>query len=138
MASSDFLYLVVGDSFLVDEQVKVISSQIEKGITDGVARQSFYLSDTGIEEIMTQAMTMPFLVGAQIFRIYEADKLKKQDVDTLSHYLETASKKTYLIFQMKNYQIIFLSVEIGLIKVHYMISLVGLEKIIGINLWKKF
>lgn len=91
--------LLIGDPFLVEEKFKSLTAQIQKKIKGEVPTQSFRLSETPLGEVLTQARTLPFLAAAQIFRIKEAERLKKEEVELLSDYLTNPPAQTFLIFE---------------------------------------
>jgi len=91
--------LLVGDPFLASEKYKSILKTVEGAHPGDVARQTFHLSETPLEAVLAQARTLPFLAPAQVFRIDDLAKLKKDDVEMLEAYLEQPSEKSILIFQ---------------------------------------
>lgn len=94
--------LLVGDSFLIDEKVKILIKKIEKDYSAEIAQQVFRLSDASLAPILTQARTLPFLAGAQVFRVKGAEVLKKGDVELLETYLANPSKTTYFFFEAES------------------------------------
>lgn len=91
------LYLLVGDTFLVDEKLAELVKFAQKQGGE-VLKQTFYLSDTPLPEILTTARTLPFLVDKQIFVVQQADKFKKADQEVLQPYFENPNPQTILIF----------------------------------------
>lgn len=91
-------FLLVGDSFLVEEKCAVIAAATAKEAGGEVTKQSFYLSDTSLGNILTEARTLPFLVERQIFIIHQAERLKKADQDVLEPYFQNPNPQTVLIF----------------------------------------
>ena len=64
-----------------------------------ISSQTYYLSEFPLENVISQARTLPFFVVAQIFHLKEAERLKKPDVELLSDYLAHPAHETYLIFE---------------------------------------
>lgn len=80
-------------------QVAKIIRSIHQEHSGNVPSQIYRLSETPLEVILAEARTLPFLAPAQIFRIREADKLTKQDLETLEAYLLHPSEASYLLFE---------------------------------------
>lgn len=91
-------FLIVGDSFLVEEKCADIAALAVKEAGGEVTKQSFYLSDTPLATILTEARTLPFLVERQIFIIHQTDRLKKADQEILEPYFQNPNPQTILIF----------------------------------------
>ncbi len=92
-------YLVIGDSFLVDQQVHTILASLKKDSKAEFSEQVYYLNDKSLESVLTEARNLPFLATAQIFRLRELSKLKKSDIELLERYFENPSDSTCLIFE---------------------------------------
>jgi DNA polymerase-3 subunit delta len=93
------LYLLAGDSFLIEEKRKAVCNEIRKQVPGELFERSCRLRETPLDEILKDARTTPFLASAQIFRITEAETLKKSDLEILSRYLENPPLTAYLIFE---------------------------------------
>jgi len=93
------VFLFSGDSFLTDERYKHVIAESEKKFGQNISRQTFYLKDTTLQEILIQARTLPFMTDAQIFRIRECERLKKDDVETLTSFFSAQPEHTVLIFE---------------------------------------
>ncbi len=92
------LTLIVGDSFLASERFKALASEYEKKSPGGFSSQAFYLKETPLKSVLSQARTLPFGVSRQLFRVLEAGQLKKDDVETLEAYAAHPAPSTDLIF----------------------------------------
>lgn len=93
------IYLFSGDSFLVEEKSRAVLAEAEKKYGPQLARQTFYLKDTPLESILTQARTLPFLAEFQVFLIRECEKMKKEDLEALAQYLDKAPDTASLVFE---------------------------------------
>lgn len=93
------VYLISGDSFLIEEKSKQITAGFKKRYSGEIFEQTFYLSETDFSGLLVQARTLPFLVSAQIFYVRDLPKFKKQDADIFKAYLENPPKTTLLILQ---------------------------------------
>ncbi len=93
------LYLLAGDSFLVEEKSKTLQAAIRSAVKGEVPTHVYHLSEAGIEKVLTEARSLPFLAQAQIFRVKEADTLKAEEAELLREYLEHPSPSAYLIFE---------------------------------------
>lgn len=93
------LFLVVGDPFLRAQRSKAIAAEIEKKNGSPLNHQIFHLEETGLEEILTVARTLPFFSSGQILYVHEADLLKETDFPVLAAYLENSLSQTILILQ---------------------------------------
>lgn len=91
-------FLLVGDSFSIEEKEKVLLRDIAREYPGEIARQTFRAGEIPLQTILTQARTLPFLVSAQVFRIYEGNRLKKEDLEVLIQYLRNPAPATRLIF----------------------------------------
>ena len=92
-------FLLVGDSFLIAQKIISLLKIIEKNHPGEIPQSLFQLSEVSLEEILTQARTLPFLASAQVFRLREAEELKKADLELLAKYLEHPAPSSYLIFE---------------------------------------
>ncbi len=92
------LTLIVGDSFLAAERFKSIALEYEKKSPGGLSSQTFYLKETPLKTVLSQARTLPFGVSRQLFRIMETSQLKKDDVETLQAYAAHPATSADLIF----------------------------------------
>lgn len=93
------VFLFSGDTLLTEEKYKHVISQAEKKFGPGISRQTFYLKDASIQEILSQARTLPFMTEAQIFRIRECERLKKDDLETLANFFPLQPESTLLVFE---------------------------------------
>ncbi len=91
--------LLVGDPFLREEQYLKLEASVRGKITGEIALQSFFVSAVPLENILSEARTLPFLAAAQVFRIREADLLKKGDLEILEQYAVRPSLSSYLVFE---------------------------------------
>ncbi len=92
------MLLILGDSFLGTERFQSVSAELTKKHTGEVSSQTFYLKETPLKSVLSQARTLPFGAAAQIFRIMEASLLKKEDVEALEAYVEHPAPSSYLVF----------------------------------------
>lgn len=92
------MLLILGDSFLGTERFQSVSAELTKKTVGEVSSQTFYLKETPLKSILSQARTLPFGASAQIFRIMEASLLKKEDAETLETYVEHPAPAAYLVF----------------------------------------
>lgn len=53
-------YLVIGDSFLVDQQVHTILASLKKDSKAEFSEQVYYLNDKSLESVLTEARNLPF------------------------------------------------------------------------------
>jgi len=93
------LFLIAGDSFLRAQKIKALTAEIEKGTKAPLARQTYDLGESSLEEILSAARTLPFFSSGQIFCIQSAGSLKSADLAVLEAYLEHPSQGTTLIFE---------------------------------------
>jgi len=93
------LALISGDPFLRTQKAKAIVADIEKKSSGPRAHQSFRLEELPLENILSNARTLPFLVEGQVFYIQGAERLKGEDLDLLARYLANPSAGTALIFE---------------------------------------
>jgi DNA polymerase-3 subunit delta len=93
------IYLLAGDPFLIEEKRKAVCTEIRKQVSGEIPERSCRLRETPLDEILKEARTIPFLASAQLFRVTEAEALKKADLEILSRYLEKPSDTAYLIFE---------------------------------------
>ncbi|MFA6599889.1 MAG: DNA polymerase III subunit delta [Candidatus Omnitrophota bacterium] len=93
------VYLVAGDSFLVEEKRKQLVEHLTQKASGEVFQRACRLRETPLEEILSEARTLPFGVCAQIFRAAEAETLKKADLALLAKYLEHPAPETSIIFE---------------------------------------
>ncbi|MDP3919652.1 MAG: DNA polymerase III subunit delta [Candidatus Omnitrophota bacterium] len=91
--------LLIGDPFLVEQRRNALVASIREKCGDNIAEQTSHLSDTPLAQVLAEARTLPFLVSAQIFYLREADRLNKDDAQTLKSYLENPTSNTYLILE---------------------------------------
>ena len=61
--------------------------------------QSCRLSDVPFGRVLSDARTLPFLCSAQVFRIRDIERIKKEDVEELELYSQKPTAGTYLIFE---------------------------------------
>ncbi|MBI3313201.1 MAG: DNA polymerase III subunit delta [Candidatus Omnitrophica bacterium] len=99
MSSFKVLTLFVGDPFLAEEKFQNSLGEIRKKIAGEIPVQTFRLFETPLESILTEARTLPFLAPAQIFRIKDAERLKKGDLEILGEYLTRPSQTTFIFFE---------------------------------------
>jgi len=95
-------FLVVGDPFLIEEKVKSLCAGMAAQIQGDLNRQTYYLADTELERVLTEARSLPFLAAGQIFQLRDLHKLKKADLETLQHYLEKPFPATFLILETQD------------------------------------
>lgn len=91
--------LFIGDPFLTEGKLKTFISQLESKIKGAAALESRWLSESGLEEILTQLRTPSFFAATQIFRIRDSKDLRKDDLELLESYLESPAESAYLVFE---------------------------------------
>ena len=91
--------LFVGDSFLIDDQVKQLIVSIQKEQKGELHQERFSLLEGALDPILIQARTLPFLASAQVLRIQNAEKLNAPDLKHFEKYAEKPSPQTYLILE---------------------------------------
>ena len=82
--------------------MKSLTSEIGKKIKGEIPCQVFRLSETSLKTVLTEALTLPFLAAAQIFRLREADHLNREAIDSLGEYLQRPASHTFLIFEAES------------------------------------
>ena len=102
MSGNSFFYLLVGDPFLVEEKRKSIADVIRKKTDGSVSETGWNLEEKSLHDVLSDARTLPFLSAAQIFRLVRAERLKKNDLEVLEKYFQSASPYTYLLFEAES------------------------------------
>jgi DNA polymerase-3 subunit delta len=93
------LTLIAGDAFLRSQKAKAIVADFVKKTAGAVENQSFRLEETPLENILSNARTLPFLAQGQTFFIQGSERLKTADLELLDRYLSNANEGTLLIFE---------------------------------------
>lgn len=91
--------LLAGDLYLVEEKAKSLIQSIQSEIKGEVHLQSFKLTETPLDKIISSARSLPFLTEFQIFRVQEVQALKEKKLESLTEYLSSPSPSTALIFE---------------------------------------
>ncbi len=94
-----FVYLIVGDPFLVAQKSESLTEEIRKTLAGEVAVKNADLAQTSLESILTEARTLPFFAGGQVFFLHNADSLKEKSIEVLEHYLSNPPAASFLIFK---------------------------------------
>lgn len=89
--------LILGDSYLAAERFQSIAADYSKKDA-ALSSQTFYLKETPLKSVLSQARTLPFGVTTQIFRVMEAALLKKDDAEALEAYAGHPAPSTILVF----------------------------------------
>lgn len=89
--------LVVGDVYLAAERFRALAEEFLKR-HPGASTQTFFLKETPLGNILSQARTLPFGAEAQIFRVSEVDLLNADDAETLKAYLAKPPAYTKMVF----------------------------------------
>ncbi len=92
-------FLLVGDPFLVEEKFKSFLQALEKKVNTNILCESYDFSETPIDKILIQARTPSFFAGVQVFRLKNADALKKSGQEALATYLSEPASGTYMFFE---------------------------------------
>ena len=90
--------LLIGDPFLSQEKFQALCRLIEIKHPGEIMLQSCRLSDVPFGRVLSDARTLPFLCSAQVFRIRDIERIKKEDVEELELYSQKPTAGTYLIF----------------------------------------
>ena len=93
------LLLLAGDTYLAEKKFGAHVTQIQSEIKGQIASQTFYLSQTPLETVLSAARNLPFFAAAQVFRVKEAGQTKEKQLEMLAAYLEHPSKETFLVFE---------------------------------------
>lgn len=92
--------LLAGDLYLIEEKAKSLIQTFQGNLkADGLHLQSFKLTETPLDTILTACRNLPFLVSFQIFRVQEAQALKEKKLESLTEYLNSPSSFSALIFE---------------------------------------
>lgn len=91
--------MAVGDSLLRDREFEKIEEAVKNTAKKDISRQVFYLSETPLVQVLTQAKTLPFLSSFQMFRVRDLASVKKDSLESLSLYAETPADCTILFFE---------------------------------------
>ena len=75
MKSFPPVYLLIGDAFRSEEKYKSIAESLRRSFAGEVLVSTLRLSEAPLDSVLTQARSLPFLAGAQIFRIREAEEI---------------------------------------------------------------
>lgn len=99
MPSKKLVSLIIGDAFLAEEKVKEIIQKIESGKKGSLHQVKLRLSETPIDQVLSDARTLPFLSDAQVFYLRDAQAIKDKQLETLENYFNDPSETSYLIFE---------------------------------------
>jgi DNA polymerase III subunit delta len=93
------IYLIAGDAFMRRAEYDSLIAQLKSSATGTCDLQSFDVTDTPMNQILSAARSLPFLVDSQILRVKQADRLKEDGLSELEGYLKSPFDKTVLIFE---------------------------------------
>lgn len=89
-------FLACGEPFLTEVYWNSLLSEAQSKKPQTVA-QVFHAGDCDLDGLLAQARSLPFLAESQLFRIKEAEKIKK--VEALERYLKKPFEHTVLFFE---------------------------------------
>ncbi len=98
-AGPSLVYLWVGDTFLTERKYQTLLLGLKQKDPDSTATQTFSLSETPLEKILSEARTLPFLISSQVFRLQASERLKEKNMEALANYFQNPSPSTYLVFE---------------------------------------
>ena len=93
------IYLIAGDAFMRRAEYDTLLKQLQTKTQGACEIQSFDVTDTPLNQILSMARSLPFLVDWQILRVKQADRVKEESLVELEAYLKSAFSKTFLIFE---------------------------------------
>lgn len=91
--------LIVGDLYLVEEKTKSLIQILRSEVKGEVSLQSFKLTETPLDTVITASRSLPFFTDFQIFRVQEVQALKEKKLESLTEYLNSPSPTTAFIFE---------------------------------------
>ncbi len=93
------IYLIAGDAFMRRAEYDSLIKQLQTKTEGACEIQSFDITDTSLNQILSMARSLPFLVDWQILRVKQADRIKEEGLLELEAYLKNPFLKTFLIFE---------------------------------------
>ncbi len=97
------IYLLAGNPFLRDEKGKQIVQSIQKKRSGESSLKSFRLSEHDLKTVLSEARSLPFLIETQIFRLKDAEELKKAEIETLKAYFEAPADFSFFILEVDEF-----------------------------------
>ena len=94
--------LFIGDPFLTEARALAVASSLRTKIAGEISSRTCRLSEISLEQVLTEARTLPFLAPAQVFRLRESESLKENQVAVLEKYLQNPFPSSFLIFEAES------------------------------------
>jgi len=92
-------FVLIGDSFLCEEKRKEILASFQKEFGPNFAVTLCHTDDLPVTQLLSEARTLPFLAPAQLLCVRSAERLTKNDLETLGGYFESPNLQTFFIFE---------------------------------------